>query len=334
MTAAIEDVARRAGVSVATVSRALRGLPNVAPATRERVIEAARALQYVADPQAARLAAGRSLTVGLVVPGLGPWYYARLFSGAEARVRAADLDLLPFTTSGHGGGQGFLDQLPFRKRVDGLILADASLARDDVERIVGAGLPTVTLGFRVDHMPSVAIDDVGAARVATLHLARLGHRRIAVVGAADDDPPSFAVAAARFRGYRAGLETAGVAHDPHLCASAPFSLEGGAQAMRRLLHLDVPPTAVFACSDEAAIGAMRVLRDASLDVPRDVSVVGFDDHDVSEYLGLTTVRQDVGGQGERVAELLLALIEGEADPDLHEVHPTRLMVRRTTAPPP
>lgn len=334
MTAAIEDVARRAGVSVATVSRALRDLPNVAPSTRERVVEAARALQYVADPYAARLAAGRSLTIGLVVPGLGPWYYARLFSGAEARVRAADLDLLAFTTSGHGGGQGFLDQLPFRKRVDGLILADTSLARDDVERIVGAALPTVTLGFRVDHVPSVAIDDVGAARLATLHLTRLGHRRIAVIGAADDDPLSLAVPVARLRGYRAGLEAAGISYDPHLCAPATFSLEGGAEAMRRLLRLDAPPTAVFACSDEAAIGAMRVLRDASLDVPGDVSIVGFDDHDVSEHLGLTTVRQDVSGQGERVAAMLLALLEGETDPDLHEVHPTRLVVRGTTAPPP
>jgi LacI family transcriptional regulator, repressor for deo operon, udp, cdd, tsx, nupC, and nupG len=334
MTAAIEDVARRAGVSVATVSRALRGLPNVAPSTRERVIEAARALQYVADPYAARLAAGRSLTVGLVVPALAPWYYARLFSGAEARVTAADLDILPFTTSGHDGVQGFLDRLPFRKRVDGLIVADASLAHNDLDRIVGASLPVVTLGFRVDDVPSVTIDDVAAARLATLHLARLGHRRIAVVGGADEAPSPFAVPVARFRGYREGLEAADVPYDPDLCAPAPFSLEGGAEAMHRLLHLDAPPTAVFACSDELAIGALRVLRDASLDVPEDVSLVGFDDHDVAEYLGLTTVRQDVAAQGERVAAMLLALVEGEIDPDLHEVHPTRLVVRRTTAPPP
>jgi LacI family transcriptional regulator, repressor for deo operon, udp, cdd, tsx, nupC, and nupG len=117
-----------------------------------------------------------------------------------------------------------------------------------------------------------------------------------------------------------------------------FSLEGGVEAMHRLLHLAEPPTAVFACSDEMAIGAMQVLRDAGISVPEDISIVGFDDHDVSEYLGLTTIRQDVVGLGERAATMLLQILADDQATasdrvPRHLVHPTRLVVRHSTSVP-
>lgn len=334
VSATIEDVARRAAVSVATVSRALRGLPNVAPSTRAKVLHAATELQYVADPSASRLAGGRSLTVGLVVPMLGQWFYAKLFSGVEAVVAAAGYDVLPFTMSGPGGVGRFLDDLPFRKRVDGLVVADAPLDAAEFGRVAEAGVAVVTIGLRGKGVSGLAVDNAAAARLAVGHLTGLGHRRIALIGGLDDDPFRFSTPVDRFRGYQDALEVAGLAYAPELAVPGHFSLEGGAEAMHRLLALDEPPTAVFACSDEMAIGAMQIARDAGLRVPEQLSIVGIDDHDVSEYVGLTTIRQDVVGQGERAAQLLLGHLAGGSNEVVHEMHPTRLIVRRTTGPPP
>lgn len=334
MSATIEDVARRAQVSVATVSRALRGLPNVAPSTRQRVLGAAAELHYVADPSAARLASGRAQTIGLVVPMLGPWFYAQFFSGVEGVLAAAGYDVLPYTMSGPGGIERFLEQLPFRKRVDGLIVVDAPVTDQQLGRLLDGEVRLVTVGLRSPRAPSLVVDNVAAARLAVGHLTGLGHRRIALIGGSADDPFRFSVPVDRYRGYLEAMRSAGLDPAPELAVPGNFSLEGGAEAMYRLLALPEPPTAVFACSDEMAIGAVQVARDAGLRVPESLSMVGFDDHDVSAYVGLTTVRQDVFGQGERAAQLLLDLLAGQVAELTHEVQPTRLIVRRTTAPPP
>ena len=332
-SATIDDVAARANVSVATVSRALRGLPNVAPSTRARVLAAATALHYVADPSASRLASGRSLTIGLVVPMLSQWYYAAAYSGVESVLVAAGYDLLPFTTSGPGGPQRFVETLPFRKRVDGLIVIDAPLQAAGLARVLHEAPHVVTIGVTDDRASSIHIENVAAARLAVNHLTALGHRRIAVIGGVDDDPFAFRVPVDRSRGYREALAAADLPHDAALEVPGHFSLAGGAEAMQVLLHLDAAPTAVFALSDEMAIGAIQVARDAGLSVPGDLSVIGFDDHDVSAYVGLTTVRQDVQGLGERAAELLLERLRGDRTEIVHEVAPTHLVVRRTTGPP-
>ena len=330
----IDDVARRADVSVATVSRALRGLPNVAPSTRSRVLRAAEELQYVSDPSASRLAGGRSLTVGLVVPMLGQWYYSRVFTGVEGVVGAAGYDVLPFTLSGPGGITRFVETLPFRRRVDGIVVVDAPFDDDQLAVVLAAGTTVVSMGLLIDGVAGLAVDNVAAARLAVGHLTGLGHERIALIGGPDDDPFRFTVPIDRQRGYQEALAAAGIAHDPRLTVAGNFSLEGGAEAMHRLLALDEPPTAVFAGSDEMAIGAMQVARDAGMRVPEELSIVGIDDHDVSEYIGLTTIRQDVVAQGERAAQLLLEQLDPDGGEPRHERHPTRLVVRRTTAPPP
>ncbi len=331
MTATIEDVARRAEVSVATVSRALRGLPNVAPSTRQRVLHAARELAYVADPSASRLASGRNHVIGLVVPMLGQWYYSRLFSGVEAIATPGGYDVLPFTLSGPGGVDRFVESTPFRKRVDGLLLADAPVDADQLAALVAVGVPLVTVGVMGPGVPGLTIDNVGAARRATEHLLALGHRRVGLIGGLEDDPFRFSVPLDRSRGYRDALLAHRIPHDPMLVVPGHFSLEGGAEAMRRLLALDEPPTAVFACSDEMAIGAIHVARAAGVRVPEELSVIGFDDHEVSRFVGLTTIRQDVLGQGERAARLLLERLRDGRCSVTHEIQPTELVLRATTA---
>lgn len=335
-SATIEDVAREAQVSVATVSRALRGLPNVAPSTRARVMGAAKRLHYVADPTAVRLAGGRRLALGLVVPMLGQWFYSRLYSGIETVATLNGYDVLPFAISGPSGPDRFLERLPYRKRVDGLILVDVPFMAEQFERVVGTGEPVVTLGALVPGTWGLAVDNVAVGRAAVQHLLELGHRRIAVIGGLEDDPFHFSVPLDRYRGYREALEDAGIEPDPVLSVPGHFSADGGAEAMHTLLERSRPPTAVFACSDEMAIGAIQIARDAGLRVPEDLSVIGVDGHDLAAYVGLTTIEQDVTGQGERVAELLLDRLRRGDDPgeDVHVVHPAQLVVRRTTAHPP
>lgn len=331
--ATIDDVAGAAGVSVATVSRALRGLPNVAPSTRERVLLAASDLHYVADPSASRLASGSTRTIGLVVPMLGQWYYATAVGGAEGVLVAAGFDLLPLSTSGPGGLSGFLATMPFRKRVDGLLVIDAALSPEQLRDVASAAGHVVAVGHAADEVSSIHVENRAASRLAVGHLIGMGHRRIAMIGGLEDDPFEFRVPVDRYAGYRDALAAAGLPVEPAMRVGGNFSMEGGAEAMYSLLHLDPAPTAVFALSDEMAIGAMQVARDAGLRVPEDLSIIGFDDHDVSAYIGLTTVRQDVVRLGERAAELLLDHVAGRVPGVVHEVAPTRLVVRRTTAPP-
>lgn len=332
MVASIEDVARAAGVSVATVSRALRGLPNVAPGTRDRVVEAATRLHYVADPHASRLAARRSATVGLVVPMLSGWYHARLFSGVESVMGAAGYDVLPYVVLGAAAKTEFLTSLPFRKRVDGLIIVDTVFDGPDWERISEAAGRVVTVGCPHGDEVALSIDNRGAARVVTEHLLSLGHRRIGLIGGESGGGSVFPAPRERAIGYREALAGWEVPVDAELLVPAEFSLRGGAEAMSRLLSTGEPPTAVFAMSDEMAIGALQVARDAGLQVPRDLSVAGFDDHDVAEYVGLTTVRQEVVEQGEQAATSMLELLTSDQDRPRRELHmPTRLVVRATTA---
>jgi LacI family transcriptional regulator, repressor for deo operon, udp, cdd, tsx, nupC, and nupG len=330
LAASIGDVAARAGVSVATVSRALRGLPNVAPSTRTRVLEAATALRYVADPAASRLATGRTRTVGMVVPHFTQWFFTQVVSGAEAALAAAGYDVLLYNVGGPGGRDRFLEHLPFRKRVDGVIVIDLPL--DDAEQALLAGLdiPVVYVGVPSTRCPTVAIDNVAAGVAATRHLVNLGHERIAIISSGPDDPLSFTAPVERRRGYQQALADRGIAVRPDLDVPGGFSLHGGAEAMAQLLAADERPTAVFAESDEMAIGALKTIRDAGLQVPDDLSVIGFDDHDMAEFVGLTTIAQPVVEQGEVAARLFLDALAGAA-PE-HVRLPTKLRVRRTTGP--
>ncbi|MFV1991455.1 MAG: LacI family DNA-binding transcriptional regulator [Acidimicrobiales bacterium] len=325
MGVTIEQVAQRAGVSVATVSRALRGLENVAASTRARVRQAATDLDYRPDPHAARLASGHTKTIGLAAPLVDSRYIAQIVSGAEAVLAEEGFDLLIFTMRSQrsfSSSAGNRDLL-----VDGMILVDVG---PDFRSQFAVDTAAVTVGLQSDNLSSVSIDNGAASLHAMAHLLDLGHRRIALLAGPESNDPSSAPQLRR-RGYEQAMQDAGC-FDPELVVDGAFTLTGAAEATRHLLALENPPTALFALSDEMAIAAISVLRESGVRVPEDMSVVGFDDLDLAEVLGLTTVRQPMQQLGVASARLLLGELERGGGEPKHQLFETSLVIRGTTAP--
>lgn len=331
MPATIDDVASLAGVSAATVSRALRGLPNVAAATREKVRRAADLLDYVADPAASALAAGRTSTLGLVVPGVGRWSHARMLELIQDVALEAGYDVLPVTVSSAGVRDSILARHPFRRRVDGLVVAEVPFDEVQVSRLA-EGRPLAAIGLALEGVDTVCADEFAGIAAATDHLLALGHRNIAYVGSASHEDHLVAPGARR-AGFVATLEAAGVDHPEHRLVESQLSATGGAAAMSLLLDEPQPPTAIVVASDEMALGAMEVARLRGLSVPDDLSVIGVDDQPVAQFVGLTSVRRDVPRLAQTAARWVL---ERLADPATspaprHLVVRTDLVKRGSTA---
>jgi LacI family repressor for deo operon, udp, cdd, tsx, nupC, and nupG len=323
-------VARLAGVSIATVSRSLRGLPEVAPGTRDRVLAAARELDYVASPFAARLASGRTFTVGVVVPFVDRWFFSTVLGAIEGELGVAGFDLLLYNLPDAQARERFFTVLPVRKRVDAVVVVSLTLSAAEVDALRGLGVPVGVVGGDVPGFFTSRIDDVVGAESAVRHLLDLGHTRIGLIGGDTEDPMRFTPPLYRREGYLATLQAAGVDVDPELEVLGYFTPEGGEAAMRTLLDLPVPPTAVFAESDEMAYGAIRAIRRRGLRVPEDIAVIGFDDHAAAEFLDLSTVRQPVAAQGAAIARALLAAIGGASTVPDSTVLTTELVVRGST----
>ena len=317
-------------MSVATVSRALRNLPSVAPETRTKVIEVAAEFDYELHPQASRLASGRTSTVGVAAPLLGTWFPSRALGGINSVLSEAGYDLLiSMMTTPEDRRQFLREARSFCRRVDGIVLIDtfASAEGDSADSFFNR--PVVAVGERLAGAGSITVDNRLAARRAVEHLIELGHERIGlVVGPIIAELPT-PVPEQRRLGYEDALRDAGLTIDPSLAVQGDGLAGGGARALSELIERPDPPTAVFCMTDEMAFGALEAARSAGMSVPGDLSIVGFDDHDLAETLGLTTMCMSVSEIGERAAEHLLAMIDGRESPsDITWDVP--LVVRRTT----
>ena len=329
----IDDVARRAGVSTATVSRALRGLNNVREQTRLAVVAAAAELDYVVSPSAASLATGRTRAVAVVTPYPSRWFYAQALAGAENAVREQGFGLLLYGVPNPEARARFFAELPLRKRVDAVLVLCLDLSAAEEEALRGLEVPVGLVGSRRTGMASVCIDDEAGAHTAVSHLIGLGHRRIGFMGGERSEPMPFATSATRRSGARRALAEVGLDLVSELDVDGEFTIGGGERAMTRLLSLPYPPSAVFAASDEMAFGALTVLRRAGLRVPRDMSVVGFDDHELAGVLDLTTIAQPVAEQGASLGRMLLDALAGSPDALLATTAALHLVVRRSTGVP-
>jgi len=331
----ITDVAAAAGVSVATVSRALRDRPNVSAATRGRVLEIAADLGYVPDARASSLASGRTSVMGLVAPDFGSWYASQTLAGVEHRLAEIGYDLLVYAIERSATRAGDLRERLRRGMVDGLILVDFFLGEDPTALIADLRLPLVTMGERLAGVSSLTIDNRAGAHLATQHLIDLGHERIAFVGgrSARGHAPGPADRL-RLRGCTEALAAKDLG--PPVDIAGDYTVDGGRRALREALALDTVPTAMFCASDEMALGVRAEALAQGLRVPVDLSVVGFDDHEVAEVVGLTTVAQPVYAAGRLAADVLDRQVSGiggiDFIPEQHELA-LHLQIRDSTAPP-
>jgi len=325
------DVARAAGVSIATVSRALREVPGVSQSTRERIRGIAEDLSYVVSPEASALSRGQTGRVAVVMPRLDAWFYSAMVASMAPALREAELDMLVFQLEGEEQRSRFLRELPARRKADAVILTALPMATGEIERLDLIGTHVVVAGGALRDYPHVRVDDLEAGRLAVQHLVDLGHRRIAMIRTSDTDGTTWPADLLRVRAWRETLEAAGIDAVDDLLVTEHYGVDAGARAMARLLDRAEPPTAVFAYSDELAFAAIAHARSAGLRVPEDVSVVGVDGHPLGALLGVTTVDQDVATQGRLAAELAVRLVAGEDSDGSIEV-PTSLVERASTAP--
>lgn len=327
--ATILQVARHAGVSATTVSHVLSSKRPVAAAARRRVEQAIAELGFRPNGLARSLRARRSHTVGLLIPDItNPWYPVLARGLQDALAADGYHTFLCNTDSQEDRELEFLEALVDR-RVDGIVLAAPRVpAGKACATILRRGIALVVAG-RVGDWPGadmIEADEVDAAAAATRHLLDRGHRRVAHIAGT----PGMHVAADRQRGYRRALEEAGVAHDPALAVPADFTRAGGAVAMRTLLKLPEPPTAVFAANDLLAIGALDVIREHGLAVPGDLALVGFDDIDAAALMSppLTTVVNPAYEWGRTAGRMLLDRMRGSVqEPGRRAVIPFRIVIR-------
>ena len=315
--ARLQDVASRAGVSLATVSNVVNGHTNVSAATRAKVHSAIDELNYRPNMAARNLRRGRSGLIALAVPELDIPYFAELAAHLVSAAERHGWTVLVDQTGGDAERErlvmdGFRSQL-----IDGLIFSPLATGRHELVARRDT-TPMVLLGERVFDGPSdhVSIDNVAAARAATEHLLHAGRRRIAAIG--EQQRPSAGTARLRLRGYVEALAAAGLPVDDDLVVpSQSYHRADGAAAMTALLSLPSPPDAIFCFNDLLALGAIRVLHERGIRVPADIAVVGFDDIEDGRYStpSLTTVRPDKKGIAELAVQLLAEQLDEGAGPE-------------------
>jgi DNA-binding LacI/PurR family transcriptional regulator len=326
------DVASLAGVSKATVSRVLNGAPGVSEATRARINALVKDLSYVVSPDAARLSRGSTGRVAVVMPPTATWFYGAVLSGVLSVLRAERLDALVYQVAEDDQSRQFFADLPVQRQVDAVIIVAFPVSDAERRQLDLLSAPVVVAGGSLADRPHVRIDDAAAARQAVTHLIRTGHERIAMINAARTGKWPYSPPVDRLAGYRAALADASLPHDPELLVELPWGAAMGADGMDRLLSAPRPPTAVFAFSDEVAVGALRTLRRAGIQVPSGMSVIGIDDHPIADLCDLTTVHQPVEEQGVRAARIALSLLGGAPVDDEQVTVPTHLVIRSTTGP--
>ena len=332
--ASMADVARLAGVSVATVSRALHGSPLVSAETTVRVEAAAAELSFAISRVASGLASGRLGRVGLLLGGpLQTWFNGTVVDAVYTRLTAADVELTIFRIQDCDEREQFFTRLPARRNVDALVVASFALTPAERSRLSTLGVPLVYLNQRVRGVPSVAIDDVAGARDGVRALLGLGHRRIGFVRSVARAPGFRYSADRRVEGFRAAMAEAGVAPADQLVLEAS-DLDGGDAVLAAALAVPDPPTALAVDSDELAIGILAGMVRAGLRLPDELSLLGFDDHAMAARLGLSTVAQPVTRTATEAASLALTLAAGDVPEQPTVLVPTRVVLRRTTAAPP
>ena len=326
----IRDVARHAKVGVGTVSRVLNDSPLVSEDARVRVNRTIDQLGYRRSSTARSLSLGRTQMIGVVAPFFTSNSVLERLRGVVGKLRDhGDYDLVLFDVETLTQRDDAFRSFARTDRVDGLLVMSLRPTDDEVESLRREGLPVVLVDVVHPELPRIVIDDVLGGTMATEHLLAKGHTAIGFVG---DEPTPFGFTSSerRRQGMARALRRAGIKRNGALESRAPHGREQARASAERLLRLPEPPTAIFAASDVQAMGVLEAARANGCRVPEDLAVIGFDDIEVAEVLGLTTVRQPLRETGARGVELLLTAIDGVGGEPTEELAPLTVIERRTT----
>jgi LacI family transcriptional regulator len=322
--ATIRDVARRAQVSIASVSRVLNGFENVSDETRARVVAAVTDLGYVPHAGARSLSMARTHAVGVVLPDLHGEFFSEIVRGMD-RV-ASEQDFLLLLSNLHPGTNASSAVRAMRGRVDGLLVMAPHLSEEELAAALPPGVPVVLMNTRGDvhRHPAIHLDNAAGAAAVAEHFLALGRRRIVHIAG----PPGNVDAQQRAEAFKSALAR----HPEVQLETLPgdFTEDSGEAATEALLAVDRRFDALFAANDDMAIGALQALRRVELRVPEDVAVAGFDDIPLARHLGLTTVRVRIAELGAKALARLFENLAGKTDVPAHELHSPELVVRATS----
>ena len=332
----LADVAKLAGVSKSTASRALSGRGSVSLRTQEKVSAAAEELGFVPSSAAESLATGRSRNIAVVTPFINRWFYAEVIDGVESALIGAGYDLTLYRlTNDTDQRKALFDYFLVRKGVDAVIALTLFVSDDEVQRLRKLGKPIVGIGGQIPGIPTFSIDDVRTAKRATEHLLELGHTTITHIGGDQQKQLDFEVHSNRLKGFREALREANLSHSDDFFAD-DFDIAGGYRsALKALGDPKSRPTAIVAGSDEIAIGVMTAAQELGIRIPEDLSIIGIDGHPLGETFGLTTMNQHPSRQGSMAVSEALAQLGGAWDEsdDSHLELQVDLKIRASTAPP-
>lgn len=333
MPVTIYDVARQANVGVGTVSRVLNNSPRVSPDTRQRVLAVIESLNFHPSAPAQRLSRRKTLSIGIVAVYFTRPSVVERLRGIESVIAGSEYDLMVYNVETPSRRDDCFRNTASTSRIDGLVVISLAPFDEDVSRWAGAGVPVVLVDTAHPALPSIVVDDIAGGYYAARHLISLGHRKIAFVGDPVHTAFNFTSSRDRLEGMRRALVDCGLTANPAYLLAGEHGQEPARQLAHKLFDLDDPPTAVFAASDTQAFGVLQAAKERSIDVPRSLSVVGYDDIEMAEYLNLTTVRQPLAESGRRGIELLLRLMDDPGLAATCQELPIELVIRQTTAPP-
>lgn len=326
----VYDVAEKSGVSISTVSRVLNSPAMVRLETRTRVMSAIDELGYVpkADATArARKVAGR---IGVLSPFFTVPSFTQRMRGVASALADTPYDMIIYPVESQNRLNGYLAMLPITRRLDGLIVMSMNLSEAAATRLVENHLETVLIEIRHPYFSSIVIDDDRGGCLAAQHLFQKGHRRLAYFGPVKLPEYSIHPQEYRLEGFRKFLEAQGVKLPPEYIQLSSLEAQAVREDLTRLMDLPEPPTAIFAATDSIAIQIMRAAREEGIKIPDDLAVVGFDDIDISEQIGLTTISQSLDESGRMAAELLTARL-ADSDRPTQIVQLGLKLIERETA---
>jgi len=328
-TPTIYDVAKRAGVSITTVSRILNTPDKVNSETREKVLTAIDELGFVPKAEARARAMKHTGRIGVISPFFTAPSFMQRLRGVATTLTPENYELVVYTVDSNDRLQGYLSSLPLTGNLDGLIILSLPVDDTQVRRLIDHGLPTVLIEYPHPRLNCVEIDDVEGGYMATTYLLGKGHRKIAFLG--DTDLPEYSIhpVSLRLRGFRRALKEARIKLPETFVRLAPYSQEQTRKVAKELLNLPEPPTAIFAATDFQALGILKAAHQLGFKVPDQLAVIGFDDLDIAEYVDLTTISQHLDESGRLAVEILLAQIKAPSRPPKHVKLPITLIERQT-----